>query len=278
MSLKRFLTAIIGLPLIILMLIFANKYVIDAILMIVTFICMDEYFHVIKEVCNPIKWIGYLSTVLVFLVAFLEIQQMMMVMIYSVPVILLILFLHIILTDMRINFKDVAFTFLGIFYVTYFMVFLSLVTGLHNGKAYLGYGLAAAWGTDVYAFVIGMKFGKHHFSKVSPKKSIEGSIGGIIGAIIMSLIFVYGATFFTTFEPIQDKLYIYTDVDGVYSDDPNTNNNAIKYDTISYDKMIEMAKNGAKVLHSKCVKIAKQNNIPIIVKSTFVENEGTIVQ
>lgn len=75
-----------------------------------------------------------------------------------------------------------------------------------------------------------------------------------------------------------EKLYIYTDVDGVYSEDPNINPNAVKYDTISYDKMIEMAENGAKVLHTKCVKMAKESNIPIIVKSTFVENEGTIVQ
>ncbi len=75
-----------------------------------------------------------------------------------------------------------------------------------------------------------------------------------------------------------EKLYIYTDVDGVYSEDPNINKNAIKYDTISYDKMIEMAKNGAKVLHTKCVEMAKKYNVPIIVKSTFVENDGTIVK
>jgi len=74
-----------------------------------------------------------------------------------------------------------------------------------------------------------------------------------------------------------DKLYIYTDVDGVYSEDPNINSNAIKYETISYDKMIQMAKNGAKVLHTKCVEMAKENNVSIIVKSTFIENNGTIV-
>ena len=75
-----------------------------------------------------------------------------------------------------------------------------------------------------------------------------------------------------------EKLYIYTDVDGVYSDDPNSNKQAIKYKTISYDKMIDIAKKGAKVLHTKCIEIAKQNSIPIIVKSTFVDNEGTIVK
>lgn len=75
-----------------------------------------------------------------------------------------------------------------------------------------------------------------------------------------------------------EKLYIYTDVDGVYSEDPNINKNAVKYDSISYDKMIEMAKNGAKVLHTKCVEMAKENNVPIIVKSTFVEGKGTLVK
>ena len=67
-------------------------------------------------------------------------------------------------------------------------------------------------------------------------------------------------------------------MDGVYSEDPNVNPNAKKYDTISYDKMIEMAESGAKVLHTKCVKMAKENNVPIIVKSTFIDNEGTVVK
>ena len=75
-----------------------------------------------------------------------------------------------------------------------------------------------------------------------------------------------------------EKLIIYTDVDGVYDEDPRLNKNAKKIDVISYDKMIEMADKGAKVLHNKCVRIAKEFNIPIIVKSTFEEGTGTIVK
>ena len=75
-----------------------------------------------------------------------------------------------------------------------------------------------------------------------------------------------------------EKCEIFTDVDGVYSEDPNKNEKAFKYDTISYDKMLEMANNGAKVLHNKCVKMAKEKNVKIVVKSTFVEfSNGTIV-
>ena len=74
-----------------------------------------------------------------------------------------------------------------------------------------------------------------------------------------------------------DKLYIYTDVDGVYSEDPNKNSNAVKYAEISYEKMLDMANHGAKVLHNKCVSYAQKYQIPIIVKSTFKNNEGTLV-
>ena len=75
------------------------------------------------------------------------------------------------------------------------------------------------------------------------------------------------------------KCEIFTDVDGVYSEDPNKNKNAVRYDKISYDKMLEMANNGAKVLHNKCVKMAKEKNVKIIVKSTFKEeSQGTIVK
>lgn len=76
-----------------------------------------------------------------------------------------------------------------------------------------------------------------------------------------------------------EKCEIFTDVDGVYSEDPNKNKNAVKYEKISYEKMLEMANNGAKVLHNKCVKLAQENNVKIVVKSTFKEeSQGTIVE
>ena len=75
------------------------------------------------------------------------------------------------------------------------------------------------------------------------------------------------------------KCEIFTDVDGVYSKDPNKNEHAMKYNQISYDKMLDMANKGAKVLHNKCVKLAKEKKVKIIVKSTFKEeSKGTIVK
>ena len=73
------------------------------------------------------------------------------------------------------------------------------------------------------------------------------------------------------------ECYIYSDVEGVYTADPNKISSAKKLKQISYDEMIELSSNGAKVLHTKCVELAKEKNIAIHAKSTFNDNEGTII-
>ena len=105
------------------------------------------------------------------------------------PSIMLILFANVIATDMKISFKDMSYTLLGICYIPVFISFLTLIDAMQNGKILIGYILISAWGTDVFAYLIGKKFGKHKFSKVSPKKSIEGCIAGTIGAVLIMVLY-----------------------------------------------------------------------------------------
>jgi len=74
-----------------------------------------------------------------------------------------------------------------------------------------------------------------------------------------------------------DVCEIYTDVDGVYTTDPNVCSKARKLSKISYDEMLEMASLGAKVLQIRSVEFAKKYNVPVHVRSSFNENPGTIV-
>lgn len=74
-----------------------------------------------------------------------------------------------------------------------------------------------------------------------------------------------------------DRCDIYTDVDGVYTTDPNICNKARRLDKISYDEMLEMAMTGAKVLQPRSVEMAKKYNVPVYVKSTFTDEGGTLV-
>jgi len=74
-----------------------------------------------------------------------------------------------------------------------------------------------------------------------------------------------------------DRCEIYTDVDGVYTTDPNIVPEARKLNKISYDEMLEMASLGAKVLQTRSVEFAKNYNVPVLVLSSFNYNPGTLV-
>ncbi|MEK6531908.1 MAG: aspartate kinase [Deltaproteobacteria bacterium] len=74
-----------------------------------------------------------------------------------------------------------------------------------------------------------------------------------------------------------DLCEIYTDVDGVYTTDPNVCADARKLKRISYDEMLEMASLGAKVLQTRSVEFSKKYDIPVMVRSSFTEAEGTLV-
>jgi len=74
-----------------------------------------------------------------------------------------------------------------------------------------------------------------------------------------------------------DSCEIYTDVDGIYTTDPNICPKARKLEKISYEEMLEMASLGAKVLQIRSVEFAAKYNVPVHVRSSFSEEEGTMV-
>ena len=69
--------------------------------------------------------------------------------------------------------------------------------------------------------------------------------------------------------------YIFSDVDGVYTTDPNQVTIAKKIDSLSYKEMLDIADEGAKVLHNRCVEVGEKFKVPIVAKSTFKDGEGT---
>lgn len=73
------------------------------------------------------------------------------------------------------------------------------------------------------------------------------------------------------------ECYIFSDVDGVYTADPNKVENAKKLSALSYNEMMEISSEGAKVLHNRCAEIGEKFKIPIITKSTFNNKAGTII-
>ena len=193
MDIKRVTSALLGFPLVVIILILGNKYVVDICLAAIAFLAMQEYFNAVQKECKPVRWIGYLSCLII---AFIHIvpehlpENIVGNMLYLIiPIILLVSFAQVIVTNMKTNFKDIAYTIFGILYIITCISAIALIRGMENGKILVWYAIIAAWGTDTFAYLVGKRIGKHKFSQVSPKKSIEGCIGGTIGAIILVIIY-----------------------------------------------------------------------------------------
>ena len=191
MKLKRILSSLIGLPIVALILIYGNIYVIDVFFAIVALITLYEYFDSFKGKYKPVKWIGYLSCILIACLHVIPKEYMLYTLVLFISAIIAIMFIQVILSNMKTSAIDIMITFFGICYIVFFLSFIPLLHGMKNGKYLIWFILIAAWGTDTFAYFVGSKFGKHKFTKISPKKSIEGCIGGTIGAVLFTLLYTF---------------------------------------------------------------------------------------
>ena len=196
MDIKRITSGLLGFPLVLIILLIGNKYVVDIALSIIALLAMNEYFNAVAKVSNPVRWVGYLSCLSIAIVHVIPAESLNIVVTVAIPSILIVLFAQVIATEMKTTFKDIAYTFIGIFYVVFFMMFVAFINGMKDGNILIWYAIIAAWGTDIFAYFVGKAIGKHKFSKVSPKKSIEGCIGGTLGAILLMLLYTYVANTF----------------------------------------------------------------------------------
>ena len=216
MDIKRVTSALLGFPLVIVVLLFGNKYVIDIAMTIVALISLQEYFNAFNGY-KPIKWIGYLAAFLICFIHLVTEEQLFGYIGISVPFVIVALFIELVIKDLKINIIDIAITLFGVFYVVLFTMFIPLLAGVENGKILIWYAIFTAWGSDTIAYIVGktLKLGKHKFSKVSPNKSIEGCIAGALGAVTISLIFTICMDNFMQFEISYIKILIISAVLGI---------------------------------------------------------------
>ena len=153
MDIKRLTSGLLGFPLVLLILIIGNKFVVDIALAIIAILAMDEYFNAISKIAKPVRWIGYLSCLSIALIHIMPPETANSAAILAIPTILLILFAQVIATEMKTSFKDIAYTFIGIIYVVLCIMFIAKINGMQNGNVLIWYAIIAAWGT-VYLHIL----------------------------------------------------------------------------------------------------------------------------
>ncbi len=211
MDIKRILTTVLGLPLVVVIIIFGNNMVIDAFFGIVALISIKEYFDAFAKSKNakPIRWIGYLIAISIAFLRLFHLQSslsevgedMLNMMFCLVIFSVFIVFFHVLNSGMKTSVVDGAITVFGILYIPVLMLFLPILRSSERGVFLIWYPIICGWATDIFAYLAGKIFNtkKHKFSKISPNKSIEGCIAGAIGGVIISLVYtVICNTYFFT--------------------------------------------------------------------------------
>lgn len=191
MDVKRLITTLVGLPLVIIILVKGNNYVVDCAIAVVSAISLHEYFNSIKGKFKPIIWMGYLASAMIATIHIIPYQYSLKMVSMIIPTIISILFIKVIISNTKTNVNDIAMTLFGICYIALSILFIPVIHGIENGKILVGYVLICAWGCDIFAYITGKTIGKHKFCEISPNKTIEGSIGGVTGAVLLATIYTY---------------------------------------------------------------------------------------
>lgn len=186
-KIKRFISGMILFLAVAVILIFGNSTAVNLTISAVAIIAINEYFNSLSKKYKVERWIG---NILAILLAFINVLPKEM-LILMFPIGIALLFFKVIITEMKTNFVDIAITGFGIIYIIGFIMFIPLVYMSEHGKLLIWYLAISAWGTDTFAYLVGIKFGKHKLTPISPKKSIEGSIGGIVGSTLIAIIYTY---------------------------------------------------------------------------------------
>lgn len=152
---------------------------------IVSFLMCHEFYKAMQEKgFNPIFLLGYICVLFLIPIGVVKTNTLMMICVSIIPLIIVIGMSISVFSKLKYNITDVAITLFGAMYTVLMVAFLSATRAMPMGVFLIFYIFCGAWFSDIFAFLIGCKFGKHKFSKISPKKSIEGCIAGLLGSVV----------------------------------------------------------------------------------------------
>ncbi len=180
------ITAIIGIPLAILLVGLGNptlKYTI----MIIALIGIYEFFDKLSKTYRPIKPVGYIGIILyyIFLDYFTVHYNMF------IALLLIALLILVVVKYPKYSIADVALTLFATIYIGGLLSFVVLIRQHTYESFWIWILVISAWGCDTFAYLTGVLIGKHKLAvKLSPKKTIEGSIGGILGATFLAFLYM----------------------------------------------------------------------------------------
>lgn len=165
---------------------------------ILALIGIYEMLRVFQMEKHPLAVVTYISAVGYYVLLYFHLEGFVLGLLVLTLVVMLIVY---VVQYPKFRVDKVAYSFFALFYVGYLLSFVYQTRCLDHGQWLVWLIIIGSWGSDTCAYVVGMLIGKHHFSELSPKKTIEGCVGGVAGAGLIG----FG---FSCFFPYHDMFLI----------------------------------------------------------------------
>ncbi len=186
---KRVLTALVGLPVLVLLVFHGSTLLFFLAVLIVALIGLDEFYHLLGG--GGLKVQRFLGLLLgsLLLVGFYAGNGGLVAGVVASSILLVLLFRVFSSREVNQAITEIGITFFGVFYVCYLMGYLILLRGEASGREWIFFLFLTVWAGDTGAYYLGTYLGRHKlYPKISPKKTCEGALGGVACALIAATV------------------------------------------------------------------------------------------
>lgn len=196
---KRTISGLLAGALVIFILVCLPSWVCNIVATIVALVGTHEFIKAINAYgYKPIRSVSYGSCLILLFIGQFELREIYKwtLAFLGVMIIASLIYAFFIRKGLT-TLIDISFTFFVVLYIDILLSFFLLTyyttrDGIQVGKYFVWYIIFGACLTDVFAYFVGSKFGKHKLCpEISPKKTVEGAIGGIVGCIVSLLVYTF---------------------------------------------------------------------------------------
>lgn len=168
-----------------------------AFVLILSLLGQFELYRAIGLKWGPLSWMSYAATLAYYII--LLVWGISSYIILDFAILMIVDLAIFVLSYPKYELTHLFGAMFGVIYVGVCLSFLYLIRIIPPYGAYLVWLVVlSSWGSDIFAYLIGMLFGKHHFvPKLSPNKSTEGAIGGVVGAMVLGLAYSFAVAKWT---------------------------------------------------------------------------------
>jgi len=200
---KRIITGVVAAPFAVLIF-WLGGIVMQVVVTLIILAGMHELFRAFSKNWVPVHFVGYAFALIymAFIQTFMDGNSFFLFFTAFILAVLTVL----VLFHKKVSVNDCAVTIFGFFYVCVLMSTVYLVRNIEElGVFVIWIVFISAWGTDTGAYFVGVNFGKHKLTSLSPKKTVEGVVGGVVTAALVSAL--YGLAL-SRFSPLDMPLVL----------------------------------------------------------------------